>query len=111
MADDCECTLTQETLWKFAKKAVRGDFRGNAADEVCEIVLTRSAGAVACKEEREGSAQSGGIANVLAGEIELRRDPSLLLQRAGPVLAEERALMHKLARVAIRKTHTVTCRK
>jgi hypothetical protein len=57
--------------------------------------------------ESEQAAELGIGSDLITGNVEVLRDLATVLQRSGPVLTEERALVRKLMRIARGEAHAV----
>ena len=57
------------------------------------------------------SKQPGVVTDIIAGKVEILRNRFLPGNWSGPVLAEERALLRQLLRVAIGKAQSVAARE
>ncbi|MFY0539075.1 hypothetical protein [Nannocystis pusilla] len=85
-----------------------GDRRARGAGgALAVIVVHRRARAVAGEVEHDEAVRPGVGAEVVAGEVEILRQRLAPLRGAGPVLADQRALVRALARVAAREAGAV----
>ncbi len=101
--------MREQPLRQRGRERGVGELRRLLARRVREPVALGRAAAEAGEEEREQAGDVGVVRHVGAGEVLAARDRAG--PRAGPVLADERALLRALVGVAGREAHPVARRE
>jgi hypothetical protein len=88
--------MGQHTLRQARQEGVRGDLSPGALESLAgKLILVRRARPIASDVERHQAQQAGIFADIVAGEVKIRRDRLLPGLRAGPVLAQQGALVRR----------------